>query len=190
MEKKHLKYIDDMSYLTSIDLKTKLSVDSDPNPNRPLRFHDRTGHYLPTDNCEIINQLDKLNTFVKDQQMKINFDKTKLILFNTARNYDFMPSISLGNTELLVVEELKLLGIIITSDMKWHANTAYLCEKGYDRLWMIRNLKRLGASKFELVDVYQKQVRSILELAVPVQSGQLALQWMILEILKEFRKQL
>ena len=33
---------------------------------------------------------------------------------------------------------------------------------------MIRNLKRLGASPIELIDVYQKQVRSILELAVPV----------------------
>ena len=33
---------------------------------------------------------------------------------------------------------------------------------------MIGNLKRLGASNIEIIDVYQKQVRSILELAVPV----------------------
>ena len=33
---------------------------------------------------------------------------------------------------------------------------------------MIRNLKRLGASKAELLEVYEKQCRSILELAVPV----------------------
>ena len=36
---------------------------------------------------------------------------------------------------------------------------------------MLRNLKRLGASKNELVDVYTKQCRSILELAVPVWSA-------------------
>ena len=67
-----------------------------------------------------------------------------------------------------LVDEIKLLGIVITSDLKWHKNTSYLCDKAYGRLWMLRNLRRLGALKSELVDVYIKQCRSILELAVPV----------------------
>ena len=33
---------------------------------------------------------------------------------------------------------------------------------------MLRNLKRLGASRADLTDVYYKQCRSVLELAVPV----------------------
>jgi hypothetical protein len=102
--------------------------------------------------------------------MRINQDKTRVMLFNTARKRDFTPSVSPGNSGLnfQVVEELKLLGIIITTDMKWHSNTAYLCQKGYSRLWMLRNLKRVGASVSELIDVYHKQCRSVLELAVPV----------------------
>ena len=92
------------------------------------------------------------------------------MLFNTARKRDFSPKVALGDGDqtLELVEQVKLLGIIVTSDMKWHANTAYLSDKGYGRLWMIRNLKRLGASKAELLEVYEKQCRSILELAVPV----------------------
>ena len=43
-----------------------------------------------------------------------------------------------------------------------------MCKKGYARLWMLRRLKGLGATRKELLDVYQKQVRSVLELAVPV----------------------
>ena len=35
------------------------------------------------------------------------------------------------------------------------------------RLWMLRNLKRLGANRADLVDVYYKQCRSVLELAAP-----------------------
>ena len=54
------------------------------------------------------------------------------------------------------------------SDMKWYDNTDFICQKGYSRLWMLRRLKGLGASTNELLDVYQKQVRSVLELAVPV----------------------
>ena len=67
-----------------------------------------------------------------------------------------------------VVEEIKLLGIIITSDMKWHKNTSQLVERGYRRLWMLRNLKRFGFSKRELLGIYIKQCRSVLELAAPV----------------------
>ena len=33
---------------------------------------------------------------------------------------------------------------------------------------MLRRLKGLGASEMEMLDVYYKQVRSVLELAVPV----------------------
>ena len=57
---------------------------------------------------------------------------------------------------------------MIRSDMKWYDNTDYVCEKGYSRLWMLRRLKGLGASETEMMDVYTKQVRSVLELAVPV----------------------
>ena len=52
--------------------------------------------------------------------------------------------------------------------MKWSDNTDYICQKGYERLWMLRRLKGLGASEAEMLDVYHKQVRSVLELAVPV----------------------
>ena len=36
------------------------------------------------------------------------------------------------------------------------------------KLWIIRRLKYLGAEVPDLVDIYIKQIRSILELAVPV----------------------
>ena len=51
--------------------------------------------------------------------------------------------------------------------MKWAANTEYIVKKAYKRLWSMRRLKYLGAKMDDLQDVYIKQVRSILELAVP-----------------------
>ena len=70
---------------------------------------------------------------------------------------------------------MKLLGIKITSDLKWHTNTQYICARGYSKLWMLRNLKRFGARTQDLIDVYVKQCRSVLELAVPDWSPGLAL---------------
>ena len=40
-------------------------------------------------------------------------------------------------------------------------------ESNRKRVWFIKRLKRFGADKAKLLDVYIKQVRSVLELAVP-----------------------
>ena len=78
-----------------------------------------------------------------------------------------MPLLQLEKSELEVVEELKLLGIILRSDLKWSSNTEYIVKKANSRLWQIRRLKNLGADADNLLDVFIKQVRSVLELAVP-----------------------
>ena len=59
--------------------------------------------------------------------MKVNYKKTKLIVFNPCRNMDFMPKVSLKGHEIEVVEEI--------------------------RLWILRRLKKLGAKNSDLVDV-------------------------------------
>ena len=66
---------------------------------------------------------------------------------------------------------MRLLGITIRSDMKWSTNTQNMVKKASKRLWIIRRLKQLGASTIDLVDVYTKQVRCILELAAPAWQG-------------------
>ena len=104
--------------------------------------------------------------------MQINQNKGKVLIFNTPRKFDVMPNLTLPGMgvgeSLKVVEQYKLLGVVIRSDLKWNDNTDLICRKGYPRLWILRRLKRLGANKQELLDIYYKQVRSVLELAVPV----------------------
>ena len=41
-----------------------------------------------------------------------------------------------------------------------------MCTKAFNRLWMIRRLKPLGATIHELIEVYQTQIRCLLEFAV------------------------
>ena len=90
-----------------------------------------------------------------------------MILFNTSRKYDFMPSCYFNQgDELEIVEELKLLGVTIMSDLNWSTHCDQMCRTAYSRMWMLRRLKPLGASSEELIDVYEKQIRCILEFAV------------------------
>ena len=59
--------------------------------------------------------------------MTINEKKTKVILFNPGNKYDFLPKIETESGDFLeVVEEIKLLGVVIRSVLKWHSNTKFL----------------------------------------------------------------
>ena len=48
-----------------------------------------------------------------------------------------------------------------------------MVQKAYKRLWILRRLKILGASKDALLQVYTKQIRCVLELSVPAWQGSL-----------------
>jgi hypothetical protein len=169
MPKTHMKFVDDMTLAGALNLKECLVPNPDVNQPLPLAYHDRTQHVLPESNNDMQDQLDRLIQYCKDKSMKINYEKTKVVLFNTARNYDFMPKLSVKkDIHLEVVEEFKLLGLIFQSNLRWQANTDYMCQKAYSRLWMLRRLKKLGAEKTEMLDVYLKQVRCVLEMGVAV----------------------
>ena len=47
---------------------------------------------------------------------------------------------------MAVVQETKLLGIILTSDLKWAANTEYVCKKAYKKMWTLRRMKKLDVN--------------------------------------------
>ena len=167
IENIHLKYVDDMSIAQSINLPKCLIPN--PNPQRPFEHHDHTSHILPSESYSLQEQLNKLVEYCETNQMKINEKKSKVMIFNTRKMYDGRPRLAVGENEFLeIVESYKLLGVIVRSDLKWSENTDYMCKKGYSRLWLLRRLKSLGANQSEMLDVYSKQVRSILELAVPV----------------------
>ena len=138
-------------------------------PPRPLAYHDRTLHVLPTELTPLQEELNRMKQYCVDNKMTINSTKTKVVLFNTARKYDFQPQLTLdGINNLEVVEEFRLLGINFQSNLSWQSNTDIMCNKGYARIWMLRRLSKLGANSDDMLNVYNKQIRCILELAVPV----------------------
>ena len=46
-----------------------------------------------------------------------------------------------------------------------------MCGKAYSRLWILRRLKPLGVQQADLLNVYEKQIRCIVEFASPVWTG-------------------
>ena len=86
--------------------------------NRGLSPNNRTQHVLLQTEYTIHEQLNNLLEYCQENQMLINEGKTKVMLFNAGRDYDFMPKLSVNNAEVLeVLEEFKLLGVKIQSDL-------------------------------------------------------------------------
>ena len=132
MENIHLKYIDDLTVAQSLSLKNQLVLNSDNEKERPLDYHNRTEHLLPRSDCRVQDMLDDVVEYAETNKMKVNQDKSKVILFNSSKKYDFMPQLSLEpGINLNVVESYQLLGVIIQSNLKWDQNTDYFCTREY-----------------------------------------------------------
>ena len=154
-----------------MDLKKQL-IEDENNLEKPLTYHSRTEHRLPAENSKTQAQLKAIVKYAEENEMKLNKKKTKVMLFNNA----WTPELVIEEETIEVVEQLKLLGVQVTSDFKWSTNTAYITKRGYNKLWVIRRLKSSGANTKELCDISCKHVRSILEYAAVVWHSALTVQ--------------
>ena len=89
--------------------------------------------------------------------------------FNFSRTNDFPPELTIKgfNDQLDVISETKLLGIMLTNDLKWASITEFICKKAYGKMWTLRRMKVLDVDPTVILDVYLKEIRAVLELAVP-----------------------
>ena len=170
----HLKFVDDLTIAESLKLKDVLSV-QEQELQRPLQYHERFEQTLDPVKSQVQVQLNELSKHADTNKMRINHSKTKVMLFNSAKKFDFQPNLVIDEVNLEVVEQMKLLGVVITSDLKWDKNTDYITKKAFSRLWLLRRLKKLGASRAALLDIYVKNVRSVVEYSSVVWGSSLTL---------------
>ena len=77
-------------------------------------------------------------------------------------------------TQILVkLSFTKLLGVIISADLKWNQYIDYIVKKARKRFWYLRRLSQLGASIDTLMDIYQTSIRCLMEDTAPVFAGAL-----------------
>ena len=139
---------------------------------KPLTFSERTEQILPDNNNLLQMFMRDMENFATSNNMKINSSKTKIMKISRVTRMDFPLEISLSNkVQLEVVNTIKILGILINDRLKWDENTEYLCAKARRKIWLLRNMKMSGLTQIQLLDAYKKEVRSLLELSVPVWSS-------------------
>jgi hypothetical protein len=113
--------------------------------------------------------LNKIENFTVDNLMRINATKSKVMIFNKSRKYDFPPELSFQNGEILeCLEEAKLLGILLSSSLKWNSNTAAIYSKAMSKMWLLRRMKTLNLEPTLIFDYYAKEIRPLAKQGVVV----------------------
>ena len=81
--------------------------------------------------------VDELSVFSNNRQMRINSTKSKIMKISMSRTKDFPTDIEVDGNYLKVKDKLRILGVIITPNLKWVENTEFICKKAYSKIWAI-----------------------------------------------------
>ena len=156
------RFVDDLSVLEIINLLTvgltcynlKQHIPSD------LPQHNQ---FIPAENLQSQDWLNNINQWTKNQKMKVNENKTKNMIFNFTKKYQFTTRLTLNNENIEVLKSTKLLGTIISDDLQWNLNTKNIVRKANSRMELLRRVSSFNPPLEDLKVIYFLFVRSILE---------------------------
>ena len=156
------KFFDDLTTLEIVNLvnigissfNLKASIPSD------LPWH---GQII--DNKKLLSQryLEELNDWSVKNQMVINQNKTKAMIFNFTKNHQFSTRLTLKGENIEIVDSMKLLGTHINTDLSWNKNCQELIRKVNARMQLLNKCKEIGSNNGEMVLLWILYCRSILE---------------------------
>ena len=154
------KYVDDLTILELLLFSGLLTE---------YNFHQQVASdividelYVPSNSFKTQENINQIEEWTTNNLMKMNENKSNYMIFSRS-NTEFATRLTLNNKTLERVEEVKLVGVWITTFLDWTKNTKELCKKAYARLTLITKLKYVGTSREDLLDVYKLYIRSILE---------------------------
>ena len=166
-ESDRFKFLDDLSVLEIVNLLTvgitsfnlKYQVASDiPTHNQ----------YIPPEHLESQKWLNRINEWTINQKMLVNERKSKTIIFNYTNNYQFTTRLRINDQPLEVIDSTRLLGTIISNDLKWDLNCESIVKKANARMELLRKVSRFCTDYDDLKNIYFLYIRSLLEQSATV----------------------
>ena len=118
---------------------------------------------LPSEKVKSQTHMDNICDWTEQRQMQLNEKKSKVMIINFTDNNQFSTRIKMNGSLLDIIDSTRLLGTVVRSDMKWHDNTQYITQQGYQRMTMLRKLYEFDIHKEDLVLMYTMYIRSVLE---------------------------
>ena len=118
---------------------------------------------IPAEHLKSQEHLKIINNWTKKKKMKLNEKKTKSMIFNFTKKYQFTTQLKVNEKPVEIVKETKLLGTYLTDDLKWEKNTSEIVKKAFQRMQLLNRAASFTSSMHDLRRIYLTFVRSILE---------------------------
>ena len=106
---------------------------------------------MPKDQSILQHQLQDLVNFKKEHSMLLNSKKTKYVPCINSKTKDFLPQLSVEkDTHIEVIYKLKLVGVVIKSELTWQSHIDYTVIRVNAKIWQLIRFRQLGASREKL----------------------------------------
>ena len=161
------KFIDDLSILEKINLLS-IGLTSYNFKNHVASDLPVDKLFLPGQNLKTQDYLNKIVSWTEDNKMLLNKKKSKGMIFNFTRDYQFSTNVYLDDECLEIIDETRLLGVIVSDDLSWDKNTLSLVRRANARMRILHKLVDYGVPISDLVLIYFLYIRSVLEQSCPV----------------------
>ena len=161
-ENLRFKFVDDLTFLEVIYLLNVGLATYNVRQHVPSNIPSHN-QIISAENLESQKHLHVINEWTKKKQMKLNEKKTKNMIFNFTRKYQFTTNMSVNQQPIEIVRETRLLGTIVTQDLKWNKNTAEIVRKAWKRMQLLNRAAGFTNCKQDLRKIYLTYIRSVLE---------------------------
>ena len=85
------------------------------------------------------------------------------MVINMSKKYQFVTNLELNGEHVEIIDNAKLLGIYMSSDLTWNLNTKHIVKNGNLRLKVLHSAAKFTSNIKDLKIIYNQVVRSKLE---------------------------
>ena len=161
-QEERFKFLDDLSVLEVINLLSIGISSYNIKHHVPSDIPVDNG-YIEAKNLKSQQYLNAICTWTDKQKMKLNTKKSNIMIFNPTKKFKFTTRLTMNNFTLPVINKTKLLGTIITDDLKWNSNTEEIVKKANQRMLLLRKSSEFTTKIEDLKAIYLSYVRGTLE---------------------------
>jgi len=139
-----------------------------------LKFADDTtviGLFQDGDEAAHRRQVERLICWCGQNNLELNTLKTVGMTVGFRRSPPTLSPITITNNTVIAVETFRFLGSTISRDLKWETNTVTIIKKAQQRLYFLRQLRKLNLPKELLAHFYSAIIQSVLCSSITVWFG-------------------
>ena len=171
-EEDRFKFVDDLTILEIINL-INIGLSSYNFRNHVASDIPINAHFVENEHLLSQKYINDINQWTENQKMEISSKKTKAMIINFTENYQMTTRLQLHNKNIEIVDQIKILGTIVTDQLSWNKNCSYLIQKVNKRMLLLKKALSFGATRPEMVHLWIIYCRSVLEQSAVVWSSSL-----------------